>query len=129
MSVPLDKSPDETAAVFLDSMTRDDPPAHVNLRSGRGGNGLETLLAALVRRLPQHSLERDEIVERRRTVPEREGWIRTLVDIIPARDADEDNATPACGASAEFRGAPGPVAGAYREMDVCGVRVRPRGLA
>lgn len=93
VSVELDKSPDEIANALFNSMLTDDPLASVNLRSATGEEGMALFMAALVRRLVQRSLERDEViafVEGNRAVLEREGWIGFLLDNLPEVDEDDE---------------------------------------
>ncbi|MEU9919646.1 hypothetical protein [Streptomyces sp. NPDC051001] len=94
VSVELSKSPDEIANVFFGSMLPYDPLARLDLRGATGERGLALLMAALVHRLSQRSLERDEIVafvEHNRVTLQRERWLEFLIDKLPAgRSNDKD---------------------------------------
>jgi len=95
VSVELSKSPDEIASVLFGSMLPSDPLAKLDLRAAIGDRGLAMLMAALIRRLPQRSLERDEVVafvERNRAALRREGWLDFLIDKLPAVQSDDKGA-------------------------------------
>ncbi|MFC6063921.1 hypothetical protein [Streptomyces ochraceiscleroticus] len=95
VSVELSKSPDEIANVLFGSMLPDDPLARLDLRAATGERGLALFMAALVHRLPQRSLERDEIVafvERNRATLQHEGWLEFLIDKLPAGRSNDEGA-------------------------------------
>jgi hypothetical protein len=90
--VELSKSPDEISEAILAGMVREDHLTGARL-STDGARALPLFMAALINRIPQRSLERDEIiqfVEANRSVLERTHWIADLISSL--QDADMQDA-------------------------------------